>query len=93
MKKKHIWFILVTFIMAALVVPAHAAAEDGGKVNINTAGVDQLTTLKGIGAKLAQKIIDYRTQTGPFKKAEDIKKVPGIGEKVWEANKDKIVVK
>jgi len=48
-------------------------------VNINTATKEELTSLKGIGEKRAQEIIDYRTKHGPFKTVDDLEKVPGIG--------------
>ena len=63
-----------------------------GKVNINTATVEQLTTLKGVGEATAQKIIDYRQQNGSFKKIEDLKNVSGIGDKRYAALKDSITV-
>ncbi|WP_245984593.1 helix-hairpin-helix domain-containing protein [Biomaibacter acetigenes] len=63
-----------------------------GKININTASLSELDTLPGIGPTTAQKIIDYRTQNGPFKSIEDIKNVSGIGEKKFEQIKDKIKV-
>ena len=50
------------------------------KVNINTAGVDELDSLPGIGPILAERIIEYRTANGNFSKTEDILKVNGIGE-------------
>lgn len=48
-------------------------------VNINTATKEELTSLKGIGEKRAQEIINYRTKNGPFKTVDDLGKVPGIG--------------
>src|SRR5262245_23675601 len=48
-------------------------------VNINTATKEELTSLKGIGEKRAQDIIDYRTKNGPFNSVDDLEKVPGIG--------------
>jgi len=48
-------------------------------VNINTATKEELTTLKGVGEKRAQEIINYRTKNGPFKTVDDLQKVPGIG--------------
>lgn len=57
-------------------------------VNINTAGVDDFSTLPGIGPATAQKIVDYRKENGNFSNVEDIKKVKGIGEKKFEAMKD-----
>ncbi|MCR5833124.1 MAG: helix-hairpin-helix domain-containing protein [Selenomonadaceae bacterium] len=61
-------------------------------VNINTADVSGLSTLKGIGPALAQRIIDYREQNGGFKTVDEIKKVRGIGEKKFADIKDKITV-
>ncbi len=77
--------------------PSGSGADAGstvvsGKVNINTATADQLTTLKGIGESTAQKIIDYRQQNGSFKSIEDIKNVSGIGDKKYAAIKDSITV-
>ncbi len=53
-------------------------------VHINTASVEQLCALKGVGPKLAEKIIAVREASGPFKKPEDLEKVPGIGKKKLE---------
>ncbi len=63
-----------------------------GKININTASAAELQNLPRIGPKVAQRIVDYRTQNGPFKKIEDIMKVRGIGEKVFDQIKDLITV-
>jgi competence protein ComEA len=62
------------------------------KVNINTASVSELETLPRVGPKVAQRIIDFRTKNGGFKKIEEIMKVQGIGEKVYEDIKDLITV-
>ncbi|WP_027357823.1 ComEA family DNA-binding protein [Desulforegula conservatrix] len=62
------------------------------KININKATVQELEQLKGVGPKIAQKIIDYRDKNGPFKKPEDITLVQGVGPKILETNKDTIVV-
>lgn len=51
-----------------------------GKVNINTAKQTELETLPGIGASLAQRIMEYREKNGKFKKKEEIKNVKGIGD-------------
>ena len=66
------------------------AAAQGDLVNINTADAERLATLKGIGPALAQRIIDYREQNGAFKTVDEIKNVRGIGEKKFDAFKDKI---
>ena len=67
-------------------------AEVAKKVNINTASVEELAALKGIGEKTAQAIVEYRDANGPFKSIEDIKNVKGIGDKKFEDLKDSITV-
>ena len=52
-------------------------------ININTAGVDQLSKLPGIGKKKAERIISFRKKKGRFRKTRDIMKVKGIGEKTY----------
>ena len=61
-------------------------------VNINTAGVDQLTTLDGVGEATAGKIIADREANGPFSTIEDLMRVSGIGQKKFDAIKDRICV-
>jgi competence protein ComEA len=63
------------------------------KVNINTADVKALMTLQGVGRSLAERIVQYRDAHGPFKKAADLRKVEGLGESVWEKNRERVVVK
>lgn len=53
-------------------------------VHINTASLDELCALNGVGPKLAEKILEVRNALGAFKKAEDLQKVPGIGKKKLE---------
>ncbi len=62
------------------------------KININTASLEELQTLPRIGPAIAQRIIDYRKEHGPFKRIEDIMKVQGVGERVFEQIKDRITV-
>ena len=66
--------------------------ENGSKVNINTATQTELETLSGVGPSTALKIINYRKENGEFKKIEDIKNVPGIGEAKFEGLKEEICV-
>jgi len=63
-----------------------------GKININTAGVEELDTLPGIGPSLAQRIVEYRAQNGLFKKIDDLKKVRGIGDALFEQIKELITM-
>ena len=58
-----------------------SAGASGGPVNINTATLDQLEALPGIGPALGQRIIDYREQHGPFHSVDDLLNVSGIGDK------------
>ncbi len=63
-------------------IPATVTAIANDKVNINTANADELGTLKGVGASKAQAIIDYRTQHGAFKSADELANVKGISGKI-----------
>ena len=63
-----------------------------GKVNINTATVEELKTLKGIGEKKAEAIIEYRKKNGSFKNKEELMKVRGIGKKLYESFQDRVIV-
>lgn len=63
------------------------------KVNINTASVKELMTLQGIGHKVAERIVEYREAHGSFKKAEDLRKVEGVGQGLWDRNRERIVTK
>ena len=64
----------------------------GGLVNINTASAAELETLSGVGASTAKKIVANREEEGPFKSKEDLKRVPGIGEKKYASLADSICV-
>jgi len=68
------------------------SATASAKLNINTATLEELQTLPRIGPAIAQRIIDYRKEHGPFKRIEDLLKVQGIGERVFEQIKDRITV-
>ena len=66
-------------------------ATKEGKVNINTATVEELKTLKGVGEKKAEAIIEYRKKNGSFQTKEDLMKVRGIGKKLFESFEERIV--
>jgi competence protein ComEA len=67
-------------------------ADNPDLVDINTATLEELDALPGIGPTTAQKIIDYRTENGPFQATEDIMNVSGIGPATFEELKDLITV-
>lgn len=69
-----------------------SAATPGGPVNINTASLQELDTLPGIGPVLSQRILDYRAANGPFGKVEDLQQVEGLGEVIFEKIKDLVTV-
>ncbi len=60
------------------------AVESGSSIDINTAGVEQLATLAGIGPALAQRIVDYREANGKFRDVDALENVRGIGSNIME---------
>jgi len=77
-------FLIATMSVAAIAGENEAPAASAGVVNINTADVAQLSLLPRIGAKVAQRIVDYRKEHGPFAKTSDLMQVKGIGDKSFE---------
>jgi comEA protein len=87
--------LLIGLVLGLIVSPlasAQTAAKAGDKVNINTASLEELQKLPRIGPQIAQRILDYRKENGSFKRVEDILKVRGVGEKMFEQLKDQITV-
>jgi competence protein ComEA len=83
--------VLVAFALSAA-APALAAApsqkdsraSSSAPVDLNAATADRLTTVPGIGKVMAQRIVDWRDEHGPFRRVEDLMKVKGVGEKTLE---------
>lgn len=92
---KHDRSALAIAVVVALLLNVFGTvyAEEQSKININTATEEQLVELQRIGPSYAAKIVAYRDTNGPFVVIEDIMKVPGIGEKTFDLNKDRISVK
>jgi len=78
------------FVVVSEGTPSPLAGED--LVNINTASIEELDQLPGIGQTTAVRIIDYRTTNGPFGAIEDIINVSGIGTATYDEIKDLITV-
>jgi competence protein ComEA len=68
-----------------------APAGPGARVNLNSASADELARLPGVGPAKAKAIVEYRSEE-PFRKPEDLRKVKGIGDKLYERLKDQIMV-
>ena len=78
--------------LPAAVTSTEHGTEQGGRININTAGVEQFAALDGIGDALAERIVADRTENGPFERVEDIMRVSGIGSGIFEKNRDRLTV-
>jgi len=92
MKKLKQLSVLCIAVAIVMFLSVPVLNAEPGKINLNTATVKELTQLKRIGTKYAERIVQFREENGPFKTPEDILKVPGIGTKTFELNKDRIVV-
>jgi competence protein ComEA len=86
--------VLVLMVLFGLLFGLNAPllAEDGTKININTASVEQLTELKNVGVTTAERIIAYRQANGPFKAIDELANVKGIGEKIVAKNQDRLTI-
>lgn len=97
--KKHICYSLI-IIFTLISLPLHAAGfnelpevtatQEIHVVDINKAGIETLTLLKGIGVKRASAIVAYRELHGEFNSVDDLLNVKGIGAQMLQHNKDRI---
>ena len=79
--------------VTAIVLLSLSVLAFGGQVDINTADAETISAeLNGIGLSKAKAIVEYRQKHGPFKSAEDLSLVKGIGERTVEMNHDDILV-
>jgi competence protein ComEA len=89
------WTVILCLglVMSPALASAHKEkAASVEKVNLNTATLEQLQTLPGIGPSTAKGIIEHRTKSGKFTKIEEILNVKGIGEKKFQKIKDRLIV-
>ena len=85
--------VMFTVLVMVMMFGGPSWAGDAGKINLNKATAAELSQLKGIGMKYAERIVEYRDKNGPFKNVEDLLNVQGIGQKILEKNIDRITVK
>jgi competence protein ComEA len=84
---------LIVGLLLQPLISLQAGGKPGDqKVNINTASLEELQKLPRIGPAVAQRILDFRKENGNFKRVEDLLKVRGIGEKVFNQLKDLVTV-
>ena len=83
---------LVTVLVFCCTMLSPLWGQEAEMININTASAEELEQLYQVGPAYAVRIIEYREKNGPFEKPEDIMKVPGIGSKTFEKNKERISV-
>jgi len=69
--------------------PAPAATD---KISLNSATVEQLQSLPGIGPSIAKSIVEYRTKVGRFNRIEEVINVKGVGEKKFQKIKDRLIL-
>ncbi len=82
--------LVKTILVTLLFVPGILFAE---AININTADKETLmTSIKGVGEKRAEAIIDYREQNGPFKSVDDLAEISGIGQTIVDDNRENLTV-
>lgn len=93
---------IVLMVLAAVLLAAPMSLVDArddvsppreaGKVDLNTAGLEELQALPGIGPALARRIVEHRREHGPFRRVEDLLEVKGIGEKSLLRFRDLVMV-
>ncbi len=86
------WRVSIGVLLLFLLAPL-ALGEEIPKIDLNTATLSQLNGLPGIGPVIAERILELREKSGPYKRIEDLMNIRGIGEKKFLKLKDLITVK
>ena len=86
------WRVSIGVLLFFLLAPP-TLGEESPKIDLNTATLSQLDSLPGIGPVIAERILELREKSGPYKRIEDLMNIRGIGEKKFLKLKDLITVK
>jgi competence protein ComEA len=92
MSKINFFAALIAAVMIILAGGSYVGAADIEGIDINSATVDELMQLKGVGSHHAAGIVEFRDANGPFETPEDLMRVTGVGQKTFEKNKHLIRV-
>jgi competence protein ComEA len=92
MLDRKISVLVIVAFLVGMVGVIDVIAADASKVNINTASAEELTQLNGVGPGHAARIVEFREKNGPFKNPQGLIQVPGIGQKIFDKNKDIILI-
>ena len=86
-------YFTISLLALMLIVSFSGVGFAGdGQVDLNTSTAKELQQLPGIGKGLAKRIVEFRTANGPFKSAEDLMQVRGIGKKTFAKMKERITI-
>jgi len=102
-KKQSYLLVLAAFLVAVMLVAepnnvwaAPSSGQTGANqvamVNLNQASLEDLTSVRGIGPSIAQRIVDYRTDHGSFESVSDLTRVKGIGQATYEKIKQQVTL-
>lgn len=93
MRKIKLFVVILSIVLLSVSMAWSGVADKSTKIDINTATVEELATLKRVGKKYAERIVEYRQKNGLFKEPKEIMNVKGIGMKTYEENKDRLVAR
>ncbi len=83
---------LTAMLAVAVILLLTPVISASGKINVNTATAEELAEIRGVGPSLAERIIEFREQNGPFNSIDELMLVKGIGPKLLEKIQDQLTV-